>query len=32
LVEPEGIEPNCRHPAYYGKRFTVSRREQAPLI
>ena len=30
LVVPEGIEPNCRHPAYYGNGFTVRRREQEP--
>jgi hypothetical protein len=32
LVGTEGIEPNCRHLAYYGKRFTVSRKEQPPDI
>jgi len=32
MVELEGIEPNCRHPAYYGKWFTVTRREQVPLF
>ena len=30
MVVPEGIEPNCRHPAYYGNGFTVRRREQEP--
>lgn len=32
MVDLEGIEPNCRHPTYYGKRFTVSRREQSPYL